>query len=41
LFLKRSCGDEAESQNLQTLIAYEWDHIEETLQSDVRADPQV
>jgi hypothetical protein len=34
LFLKRSSGDEAESQNLQTLIAYEWDHIEKTLQSD-------
>jgi hypothetical protein len=34
LFLKRSSGDETESQNLQTLIAYEWDHIEKTLQSD-------
>lgn len=34
LFLKRTSGDEAESQNLQTLIAYEWDHIEKTLQSD-------
>lgn len=34
LFLKRSSGDEIESQSLQTLIAYEWDHIEKTLQSD-------
>lgn len=34
LFLKRFSGDETESQNLQTLIAYEWDHIEKTLQSD-------
>jgi hypothetical protein len=34
LFLKRSSGDEAESSGLQTLIAYEWDHIEKTLQSD-------
>ena len=34
LFLKRSSGDETESQSLQTLIAYEWDHIEKTLQSD-------
>ncbi|MBP5970851.1 MULTISPECIES: DUF262 domain-containing protein [Pseudomonas] len=34
LFLRRSSGDEAESRNLQTQIAYEWDHIEKTLQSD-------
>jgi hypothetical protein len=34
LFLKRSSGDEAESRNLQTQIAYEWDHIEKTLQAD-------
>lgn len=34
LFLKRSSGDESESYNLQTQIAYEWDHIEKTLQSD-------
>ncbi|MDO8177843.1 MAG: DUF262 domain-containing protein [Undibacterium sp.] len=34
LFLKRSNGDETESRGLQTLIAYEWDHIEKTLQSD-------
>jgi hypothetical protein len=34
LFLKRSSGDESESRSLQTLIAYEWDHIEKTLQSD-------
>jgi hypothetical protein len=34
LFLKRSSGDESESHNLQTRIAYEWDHIEKTLQSD-------
>lgn len=34
LFLKRSSGDESESRNLQTQIAYEWDHIEKTLQSD-------
>lgn len=34
LFLKRSSGDVTESQSLQTLIAYEWDHIEKTLQSD-------
>lgn len=34
LFLKRSSGDEKESLSLQTLIAYEWDHIEKTLQSD-------
>jgi len=34
LFLKRSSGDEAESYSLQTHIAYEWDYIEKTLQSD-------
>ncbi len=34
LFLKRSSGDEAESRNLQTQIAYEWDHIEKALQAD-------
>jgi hypothetical protein len=34
LFLRRSSGDEAESRNLQTQIAYEWDHIEKNLQSD-------
>ncbi|KOX98542.1 DUF262 domain-containing protein [Pseudomonas nunensis] len=34
LFLKRSSSDESESYNLQTQIAYEWDHIEKTLQSD-------
>lgn len=34
LFLKRSSGDQAESLNLQTQIAYEWDHIEKALQAD-------
>lgn len=34
LFLRRSSGEEAESRNLQTQIAYEWDHIEKNLQSD-------
>lgn len=34
LFLKRSSGDESESQLLQTQIAYEWDQIEKTLQSN-------
>lgn len=34
LFLKRSTGDQAESLNLQTQIAYEWDQMEKALQAD-------
>ena len=34
LFLKQTSADAAESRNLQTQIAYEWDHMEKTLQAD-------
>ncbi|PPK75916.1 uncharacterized protein DUF1524 [Methylobacter tundripaludum] len=34
LFLRRSGSDESEAQNLQIRIAYEWDHLEKSLQSD-------
>lgn len=34
LFLKRSSGEQAEYLNLQTQIAYEWDHMEKALQAD-------
>ncbi|MGN8257739.1 DUF262 domain-containing protein [Pseudomonas sp. SMSB3] len=34
LFLKRSSGEQSEYLNLQTQIAYEWDHMEKALQAD-------
>ncbi len=34
LFLKQTSADAAESRNLQTQIAYEWDHMEKALQAD-------
>jgi hypothetical protein len=34
LFLRKQAGDGADALNMQMRIAYEWDHIEKSLQSD-------